>query len=87
MTVVPMTKLLPVIVSVKAAPPTVALLGERVLVVGSALFTVKVSAGVEAPPPGAGLVTVTDLEPAEAISDAAMVALTCAASTTTTSAA
>ena len=87
MTVVPMTKLLPVMVRVKAGPPAVTLPGERVLVVGSGLFTVKVSAGVEVPPPGAGFVTVTDLGPAEAISDAAMVALTCVASTTTTSAA
>ena len=82
-----MTKLLPAMVRVKAAPPTVTLLGERVLVVGSGLFTAKVSAGVEVPPPGAGFVTVTDLEPAEAISDAAMVALTWVASKTTTPAA
>jgi len=86
-TVAPLTKLLPLTVSVKAAPPAITLPGERVLVVGSGLFTVKVSAGVEVPPPGAGFVTVTDLGPAEAISDAAMVALTCVASTTTTSAA
>jgi hypothetical protein len=76
-------------VRVKAAPPAVAvmaLLGERVLVLGRGLFTVKVSAGVEVPPPGAGFVAVTDLGPTVAISDAAMVALTCAASTTTASA-
>ena len=79
--------MLPAIVRVKAGPPTVATDGERVLVVGRGLFTAKVSAGVEVPPPGARFVTVTDLGPAEATSDAAMVALTCVALTTTTSAA
>ena len=79
--------MLPLIVRVKAGPPTVAPLGERALLAGSGLFTAKVSTGVEVPPPGVGFVTVTDLGPAEAISDVAMVALTCVASIITTSAA
>ncbi len=63
-------------VKVNAALPAVALEGERLLVVGSGLLTVKVSAGVEVPPPGLGFVTVTGMLPAVAISEAAMVALT-----------
>jgi hypothetical protein len=81
----PLTKLVPVTVSSNGGSPAVALAGARLTVVGSRLFTVKVNAGVEVPPPGAGLVTVTDLAPAKAISDVAMTALTCVASTTKTS--
>ena len=77
MTVVPMTKLLPVMVRVKAGPPAVALFAERMLVVGNGLFIVKVRAGVEVPPPGPGFVTVTAMVPMVNISDAAMAAVTC----------
>ena len=48
LTVVPLIKLLPVMVRVKAGPPTVALSAERMLVVGNGLFIVKMRAGVKA---------------------------------------
>ena len=73
----PLTKLLPVIVRVKAGPPAVALVAERALVVGNWLFIVKVRAGVEVPPPGLGFVTVTATVPLVNISDAEMAAVTC----------
>lgn len=52
------TKPVPFTVRVKAAPPALALVGEMVVIVGAGLFTVKLT-GLEVPPPGAGLVTVT----------------------------
>jgi hypothetical protein len=52
------TKFVPFTVSVNAAPPAVALEGERLVIAGSGLLTVKVAAA-EVPPPGAGFVTVT----------------------------
>ena len=57
-TVEPEAKFVPVTVSVNAAPPAVAELGERLVMVGRGLFTVKVTE-FDAPPPGAGLVTTT----------------------------
>ena len=60
-----------------AGPPTVAVLGEMLASDGSAVVvTVKVSA-VEVPPPGVGVKTVTDNVPAEAMSDAGIVAVSC----------
>ena len=59
----PLTKLLPLMVSVKVVPPTVAVVGERVLVTGTGLLTVK-SIALEIPPPGDGLLTVTGNTPA-----------------------
>ena len=44
---------------------------------GSGLFTVKVNAGEDAPPPGRGLVTVTAMAPPVNISDAPTRAVTC----------
>ena len=79
-TVAPLTKLLPLIVRAKAAPPTVALVGERVLVVGTGLLIVKVS-GLDSPPLGSGSKTVTAKLPAAAISVAFIVVLSCVAST------
>ena len=57
-TVDPETKFVPVTVRVNAAPPAVAEVGERVVMVGTALFTVKLTE-FDAPPPGVGLVTTT----------------------------
>ena len=65
LTVDVVTKFVPVIVSVSAAAPSVAELGERLVIVGTGLFTVKLT-GIEAPPPGAGLLTTTALIPAVA---------------------
>jgi len=59
----PLTKLLPLTVRVNSGSPAVTLDGERLLVIGNGLLTVKFNAGVDVPPPGAGLVTVTVLDP------------------------
>lgn len=74
------TKFVPFTVSVNAAPPAVALLGERVVMVGNGLLMVKV-ADAEVPPPGAGFVTVTLIVPPVAISAARMAAVSCVALT------
>ena len=79
-TTAPETKFVPFTVNVKAAPPTIALEGESVVIPGSGLFTVNVEFP-EMPPPGDGLVTVTLKVPAVAISDAAIAAVTCVALT------
>src|SRR5439155_13134505 len=68
-TVAPFTKPLPVSVSVKPAPPTMALDGDSVVSVGAGLLIVKVCAA-EVPPPGAGVTTVTDAVPVAATSAA-----------------
>ena len=75
MTTAPETKLLPFTVSVNAEPPTVAELGERVLIAGTGLLIVKVWA-LEVPPPGEGLNTVTLAVPAVAMSAARIEAVT-----------
>jgi hypothetical protein len=48
----------PVMVKVVAAVPALAKDGERLVMMGARLFTVK-STDPEAPPPGAGFVTTT----------------------------
>ena len=58
MPVAPLTKFDPVIVSVKAGPPAVALGGMNEVIVGTGLLTVK-GCAEDVPPPGAGFVTVT----------------------------
>jgi hypothetical protein len=63
------TKLDPVTVSVNAAPPTPAELGFSDVAVGDGLLIVNVS-GLEVPPPGAGVITVTVAVPAVAMSAA-----------------
>jgi hypothetical protein len=60
-------KFVPFTVRVKAAPPAVALEGEREVAVGAGLPMVKVSA-FEVPPPGEGLTTVTEAVPPVAMS-------------------
>jgi len=73
-------KLVPFTVSVKAAPPTVALAGESVETVGNGLFTVN-GEFADVPPPGAGFATVTLNVPAFAIAAAVMEAVICVALT------
>jgi hypothetical protein len=51
-------KFVPLMVRVCAAAPAVAELGERLVMVGAGLLTVKFTE-FEAPPPGAGFVTTT----------------------------
>jgi hypothetical protein len=71
-TVAPATKFVPVIVSVKAPPPALALAGESCVMVGTGLSTVNVSAPL-VPPPGVPFVTVTLTGPAVATSPAGTV--------------
>ena len=71
----PSTKFVPFTVRVKAASPAVLLVGEIVAVVGTGLLIVNVKAGVEVPPPGAGLTTVTSGVPADSMSSAVMAAV------------
>ena len=76
-------KLVPFTVRVKPAPPAVAELGLRLVVVGTGLsgtLIVKVWA-FEVPPPGAGLKTVTLAVPAVAMSAARIDAVSCVALT------
>lgn len=74
------TKPVPFTVKVNAAPPAVAPLGERDVIVGAGLFTVKVDEA-DVPPPGAGLVTVTGNVPALPMSAAVIDAVSCVALT------
>ena len=80
LTTAPETKFVPLTVNVNAAPPTVALLGERDIMEGTGLFTLK-SEFPDAPPPGAGFFTDTLKVPAVAISAAVIAAVTCVALT------
>src|SRR5207249_4118769 len=74
------TKPLPVTVTVKAAPPTVALAGATVESVGTGALVMNVRAA-DVPPPGAGLNTVTEAVPGVATSTAGMAAVSCVALT------
>ena len=74
-TVEPGTKFVPNTVKANPAPPAVAELGDRLVVVGTGLLMVKVCA-FDVPPPGVGLNTVTLAEPADAMSAADMLAVT-----------
>src|SRR3990172_7326271 len=69
----PTTKLLPVTVSGKAAPPEGELVGERPLRVGRGLLMLN-GEMLEVPPPGRGLKTETEAVPAVAISLAGIAA-------------
>jgi hypothetical protein len=71
------TKLVPLTVNVNAAPPAVAELGERLVVVGTGLLLALIVnvCALEVPPPGAGLNTVSDAVPATAMSVAGIVAV------------
>jgi hypothetical protein len=60
-------KLLPVTVRVNAGPLAETEVGESAVTLGSGLSMVKLEA-LEVPPPGAGLMTVIEAVPAEAIS-------------------
>jgi xanthosine utilization system XapX-like protein len=73
-------KFVPFTVSVKPAPPAVALVGEIDVVVGTGLLTGKFM-GAEGPPPGAGLLTMTGKDPAAAMSAAVTAMVTCVAET------
>ena len=81
LTIAPSTKPVPVTVSVKAASPAVLLDGLILLTVGAGLLTEKVR-GLDVPPPGVGLVTVTEIVPTVSISEADICAVNSVASTT-----
>ena len=68
----PLTKLLPLTVRVKAAPPAITVLGEMLVSDGTGLLTVKVRAPLVPPE---GVFTVIDSEPATARSAAVSVAV------------
>jgi hypothetical protein len=74
------TKPVPFTVRAKATPAATALDGDREVIAGAGLFTVKLTA-FDVPAPGAGLVTVTLKMPAAAMSDARMAAVSCVALT------
>jgi hypothetical protein len=70
-------KFVPLTVNVNAGSPAILLVGDNVVTVGTGLFTAKLSAGVDAPPPGVGFVTLTRIVLAAAISEAAIEAVSC----------
>ena len=82
LTTEPLAKPVPLTVRVKAAPPAVALEGERLVRVGTGLDALMVKAeAVEVPPPGVGLKTVTWAVPAVAMSVDVIAAVSCEALT------
>ena len=81
LTVAPVTKPVPVIVSVNAAPPTVAEAGAIEVSVGPETALIVNDRLPDVPPPGAGFVTVTVAVPAVAISAAVIAAVNCVALT------
>src|SRR5207302_10332826 len=77
----PATKFVPVTVSVNCGPPATASAGVSAVVAGTGLLAaviVKVC-GLDVPPPGAGLKTVTGAVPAVAMSAAEITAVSCVA--------
>jgi len=68
-TTAPETKFDPFTVNVNAPEPTNTLVGESVVMVGTGLFTVKLTE-FDVPPPGVGLTTVTGSTPPLATSTA-----------------
>ena len=71
-------KFVPLTVNVNAGSPAVLLGGDNVVIAGTGWFTVKLCACIDVPPPGVGLVTVTEtIVPAVVISDAAIVVVNC----------
>src|SRR5205823_1965610 len=74
------TKLVPVMVRLKATPPAVALTGASVDSVGAGALMLNVRA-TDVPPPGAGVNTVIEAVPWLAMSAAGMLAVSCVALT------
>jgi len=75
-------KPLPVTVRVKFEPPSGSVLGEIALSDGTGLSIVKLNAGEDKPPPGAGTNTCTDAVPPLAMSNAVIAVVICVALTT-----
>ena len=74
----PLTKLLPVTISVNAGPPAVAEVCESDVRMETGLLIVKVTV-LDVPPPGVGLNTVTEAVPGLVMSPAGTVAVSCVA--------
>ena len=70
-------KFVPLTVKVKAVSPANLVIGDKLLTVGTGLFTVTINGGVDVPPPGVGFVTVTEAVPPVANSEAAICAVNC----------
>src|SRR5882762_6702640 len=71
-------KLLPVTLSVNAAPPATTVLGDREVSVGLGFGAVIVNVcGLDVPPPGVGVNTVTEAVPAVAMSAVVICAVSC----------
>ena len=68
-------KFVPFTVKVKAVSPANLVVGDKLLTVGTGLFTVTINGGVDVPPPGVGFVTVTAAVPPVANSEAAICAV------------
>src|SRR5256884_426294 len=79
-TVEPLTKRLPITVTLRAACPAEVLAGDSVERAGEGLLTLTACAA-EVPPPGAGVTTVTGAVAAVARSEAGMAAVSCVALT------
>lgn len=77
LTVAPVTKFVPLIVNVNAVDPAAIPVGDNELIVGTGLFTWKVTLFVEVPPPGVGFVTLIWKAPDAAMSLAKIAAVTC----------
>jgi hypothetical protein len=69
-----LTKFVPFTVNVKAPEFTSFEVGDKVVIVGTGLLTLKPTA-LEVPPPGAGLTTVMEIDPAELRSEPGMLAV------------
>ena len=78
-TVAPVTKPVPVRVSVNAAPLTVAMVGAIEVSAGPETALIVKDRVADVPPPGAGFVTLTVAVPAVAISAAVIAAVSCVA--------
>ena len=77
LSVAPLTKPVPLIVNVNAVEPAAMLVGDKVVIVGTGLFTWNVTLFVDVPPPGVGFVTLIWKVPEAAISLAKIAAVTC----------
>src|SRR5712691_2646980 len=73
-----LSKLMPLTVNVNAGSPAVLLVAEKVLIAGTGWLTVKTCGCIDVPPPGMGLVTVTEIKvPPTLTSNAVIVVVNC----------
>jgi len=73
-----LSKFMPLTVNVNAGSPAVLLVADKVLIAGTGWLTVKICGCIDVPPPGMGLVTVTEIKvPPTLTSDAVIVVVNC----------